>query len=241
MNWHHVSYYVVIVDGRDTFFGNRTLSWRWQRSPNLIENTKVNFAVDGKNLILVDQDGREFKMSIGKRRQNTPGERLEECRESVIDLHDEFATPVALEDSLRQLSGQDLFNTFTANLQCSNLCMQFQDWGLLTQFVAVRLAMLTARTTGAHSDVAAQPEDQAACERVISSVGANPAIKLSADELSGDARVLVQCAMQDFESGGDKWFLRTGQARIKLLEEIVARQSNAEIGEHYKGQLGRKQ
>jgi hypothetical protein len=32
VNWGHVTYHVTIVEGRDTFYAYRTLSWRWQRS-----------------------------------------------------------------------------------------------------------------------------------------------------------------------------------------------------------------
>jgi hypothetical protein len=230
-----MTYYVTIVDGRDTFYAFRTLSWRWQRSPELTENTNVKFAIDGKNLILVDDRGREFKMSIGKKRQNTPAEQLEECRNSVIDLHQRFVTPDDLEASLKQLSGQDLFNTFTSNLECSNRCMQFQDLGLLTQFEAIRLTMLVARTSEGPSESAAESVNSELCGPTISSVEASPTSGLTTDQLSDKARVLYQCTMADYQKGGDKWFVRTAVARNKILTEIVARQAGARIGEHYDG------
>lgn len=233
VNWNHVTYHAIVTEGKNTIYAYRTLNWRWQRSPKLTENTTVKFAIDGNRFSLVDEDGREFKMSVGKKRQNTPAEQLEECRNAVIELHQEFASPDALEDSLRQMSGQDLFNTFTSNLQCSNLSMQFQDWGLLTQFEAARLAMLRARISGT-SSLGTQPQAETqVCEETIAYVKSNTVSTLTADQLSEKALSLYRCAMSDYQHGEDKWFVRTGLARNLLLTEIVARQSGAGIGEHY--------
>ena len=168
VDWGHVTYSVTIVEGRDAFYAYRTLSWRWQRSPRLTENASIKFAVDRDHLTLIDDDGREFKMEIGKKRLNTPAEQLEECRNSVIELHQQFPTPDALEDELKKLSGPDLYNTFISNLQCSNVSMELQDFGLVTQFEAIRLAMLTARTDqgAVAGGSTAQTEDQA-CQQTI--------------------------------------------------------------------------
>ena len=236
VNWGHVTYHVTIVEGRDALYAYRTLSWRWQRSPRLTENASVKFAVDRNQLTLIDDDGRAFKMEIGKKRLNTPGEQLEECRNSVIDLHQQFPTPDALGDGLKQLSGPDLYNTFISNLQCSNVSMELQDFGLVTQFEAIRLAMLAARTDqGQVTDApASQVEDQV-CQQTISSVEASPMTPLTTGQLSEKARILYRCAMADYQKGGDKWFLRTSLARQKILTEIVARQANAGVGEHYAG------
>jgi hypothetical protein len=114
--------------------------------PRLTENASIKFAVDRNQLTLIDDDGRDFKMEIGKKRLNTPAEQLEECRNSVIDPHQQFPTPDALGDGLKQLSGSDLYDTLISNLQCSNVSMELQDFGLETQFEAIRLAMLIART-----------------------------------------------------------------------------------------------
>jgi hypothetical protein len=114
--------------------------------------------------------------------------------------------------------------------------MELQDLGLVTQFEAIRLAMLIARTDqGAVAEGStAQAEDQV-CQQTISSVEANPMTPLTTDQLSEKARTLYRCAMADYQKGGDKWFLRTSLARQKILTEIVARQTNAAIGEHYAG------
>ncbi len=104
---------------------------------------------------------------------------------------------------------------------------------MLTQFEAIRLTMLTARAGGARTEPADQfqANDQL-CDQAVSSIESAPAIGLTEGQISEKAWVLYQCAMSDFRKGGDKWFLRTGQARMKLLEEIVARQADAGIGEH---------
>jgi hypothetical protein len=234
VNWGHVTYHVTIVEGRDAFNAYRTLSWRWQRSPRLTENASIKFTVDRNQLTLIDDDGREFKMEIGKKRLNTPAEQLEECRNSVIDLHQQFPTPDALGDGLKQLSAHDLYNTFISNLQCSNVSMELQDFGLVTQFEAIRLAMLAARTDqGQVAEAPASQVEDKVCQQTISSVEASPMTPLTTDQLSENARTLYRCAMADYQKGGDKWFLRTGLARQKILTEIVARQANAGIGEHF--------
>jgi hypothetical protein len=72
-------------------------------------------------------------------------------------------------------------------------------------------------------------------KKTMSSVNSNPAIGLTEEQLSEEARTLGECALADYKKGGEKWFLRTDGARLKILTEIVARQADAAIGEHYIG------
>jgi hypothetical protein len=69
-SWNHVTFYAVVDAGELTYFAERTLSWRWQRSPRMTENTEVKWRIEKDNLFLVDDAGKEFKMSIVKRRKN---------------------------------------------------------------------------------------------------------------------------------------------------------------------------
>lgn len=66
--WGHNTYHVVLDDGRMLYFAERTLSFRWQRDPDFTENAVVRFSLEGDRLSVIDDNGREFKMRLVKRR-----------------------------------------------------------------------------------------------------------------------------------------------------------------------------
>lgn len=78
-SWGHETFTLAISDGEQTYVVARTLSFRWQHDPKVTENSLMRFAVEGDNLILVGDDGREFKTRITKKRVNTLGDQVEEC------------------------------------------------------------------------------------------------------------------------------------------------------------------
>ena len=68
VEWGHNTYQVVLDDAKMLYFAERTLSFRWQHDPRFTENSQVKFRLDGDNLTVVDDTGKEFKMKVTKRR-----------------------------------------------------------------------------------------------------------------------------------------------------------------------------
>ncbi len=65
--WRHVTYYVIVDGGDFLYYAERTLSFRWQRSPALaVENAPIEWAVEKRNLFIRPPGGKEFKMSLVK-------------------------------------------------------------------------------------------------------------------------------------------------------------------------------
>lgn len=61
-------YEVVAVKGEThAYLTKRYLRWRWTKRVNLTVGAPVKFGVKGRNLWLIDEDGREFKLSIVKK------------------------------------------------------------------------------------------------------------------------------------------------------------------------------
>jgi len=67
--WGHNTYAVAIDDGEYIYFCSRTLSFRWQHDPNFTENAEVKWAIEKRDVYIVDDTGREFKMELVKRRK----------------------------------------------------------------------------------------------------------------------------------------------------------------------------
>jgi hypothetical protein len=78
-SWGHETFTLAISDGEQTYVVARTLSFRWQHDPKVTENSLMRFAVEGDNLVLVGDDGREFKTHITKKRINTVADQIQEC------------------------------------------------------------------------------------------------------------------------------------------------------------------
>ena len=68
--WSHVTYYLTLNGGEYTYFAYRTLSWRYQHSPEMTENDDIKYVIEGDHLIVLGESGREFKMYVEKRRKN---------------------------------------------------------------------------------------------------------------------------------------------------------------------------
>jgi hypothetical protein len=69
-HWNHVTYYLTLNGGEYTYFAFRTLSWRFQHSPQMTENDDIKYTIEGDHLIVLGESGREFKMYLDKRRKN---------------------------------------------------------------------------------------------------------------------------------------------------------------------------
>lgn len=78
-SWGHETFTLQISDGEQTYVAGRTLSWRWQHDPKVTENSLMKFAVEKDQLILLGDDGREFKTHITKKRINTVADQVQEC------------------------------------------------------------------------------------------------------------------------------------------------------------------
>lgn len=68
-SWHHETYYLAIEDETFIYFAERTLSFRFQHSPKITENADAKYAIEKDSIYVLDDGGREFKMSIIKRRK----------------------------------------------------------------------------------------------------------------------------------------------------------------------------
>ena len=78
-SWNHETFTLAISGGDQTYVVARTLSFRWQHDPKVTENSLMKFAVEGDHLILIGDDGREFKTHITKKRLNTVADQIQEC------------------------------------------------------------------------------------------------------------------------------------------------------------------
>lgn len=66
-------YETFLIEG-DThaYLGQERLRWRWSRPANLSVNGPVKFAVQGRKLFVVDEDGNEHEMEILKKVLRAP-------------------------------------------------------------------------------------------------------------------------------------------------------------------------
>jgi hypothetical protein len=61
-------YETLVIEGEDyVYVANERLRWRWSHSANLAVNGPVKYAVVGRKLIVIDDDGKEHTMEIIKR------------------------------------------------------------------------------------------------------------------------------------------------------------------------------
>ena len=59
---------VEVVDGGDKIYVvERLLKWRWSREANLTANAPIKFVIEGRNMYLLDDDGREYKTKVIKK------------------------------------------------------------------------------------------------------------------------------------------------------------------------------
>lgn len=69
-SWNHVTFSAAIDGGDYTYFAERTLSFRFQHSPQWTENTEVKYALEKDALYVLGENGKEFKMYVVKRRKD---------------------------------------------------------------------------------------------------------------------------------------------------------------------------
>jgi hypothetical protein len=68
-----------IIEGEDyAYVATERLRWRWSHSANLAVNGQVKYAVDGRKLIVIDDDGKPHEMEIVKRIILKPKDRASE-------------------------------------------------------------------------------------------------------------------------------------------------------------------
>jgi hypothetical protein len=57
----------VIEGDNYAYVASERLRWRWSHPANLAVNGPVKYAVDGRKLIVIDDDGKQHEMEIVKR------------------------------------------------------------------------------------------------------------------------------------------------------------------------------
>ena len=61
-------YETFVVEGEDyVYVASERMRWRWSHPANLAVNGPVKYAVDGRKLIVIDDDGKQHEMEIVKR------------------------------------------------------------------------------------------------------------------------------------------------------------------------------
>jgi hypothetical protein len=232
MNWNHTTYYLVLMEGSKTYYASRTLSFAWQRSPRVTENKQVKFAMDRETLYLIDDEGREFKMYVGKKRNNGPAEQLEECRTTMYELHQANPDLPNVHAWAAGLSKSDLLNTYSYQLQCASHSIQQRDTALLSQFEVVRSEMMVARADLLTTEVPPGDTKSAlSCDALISEIEKGSMKAQSDAHIRSDAHRLHECAMAEYPTSPGEWFINTAKARQFVFGEIIARQTGAAIGE----------
>jgi hypothetical protein len=57
-----------VIEGEDyAYVASERLRWRWSHPANLAVNGQVKYAIDGRKLIVIDDDGKQHEMEIVKR------------------------------------------------------------------------------------------------------------------------------------------------------------------------------
>lgn len=64
--WKHKRETLAIEGNEYVYVVSHVLSWRWSKEVKLVVGGTVEYAIDGDDLILRDDKGREFKMHIDK-------------------------------------------------------------------------------------------------------------------------------------------------------------------------------
>jgi hypothetical protein len=65
------SYYIHEMEAIDAgdriYYIRRRIKWRWSKYAELTVNAPVKFAIEGKAIYLIDEDGKEYKTWIVKK------------------------------------------------------------------------------------------------------------------------------------------------------------------------------
>src|SRR2546421_10106228 len=64
--WNHKREMLAIEGNEYIYVVSHVLSWRWSKEVKLVVGGTVEYAIDGDELIVLDNKGREFKMHIDK-------------------------------------------------------------------------------------------------------------------------------------------------------------------------------
>ncbi len=64
--WNHERETLAIEGNEYIYVVSHVLSWRWSKEVKLVVGGTVEYAIDGGDLVLLDNKGREFKMHIDK-------------------------------------------------------------------------------------------------------------------------------------------------------------------------------
>jgi hypothetical protein len=65
-SWNHKRETLAIEGKEYIYVVSHVLSWRWSKEVKLVVGGTVEYAIDGDNLIILDDKTREFKMHIDK-------------------------------------------------------------------------------------------------------------------------------------------------------------------------------
>lgn len=64
-----------VIEGETTvYLAQERLRWRWSKAANLTVNGPVKFAIEKRNLYVIDEDGKEHEMEIVKKTLRLPGQ-----------------------------------------------------------------------------------------------------------------------------------------------------------------------
>jgi len=62
-----------VIEGETTvYLAQERLRWRWSKAANLTVNGPVRFAIEKRNLYVIDEDGKEHEMEIVKKTLRLP-------------------------------------------------------------------------------------------------------------------------------------------------------------------------
>ena len=229
-SWNYVTYKVALHTGKQSLFAVRTLSFRWQHSPKLTENNLVKFAIEKNNVYLIDESGREFHMYVGKARNNTLSERLQECQATVEEVREANPDIDKLHTWLASLSGLELWRTYMYDLECSSTAMNGLDVPTVDVYQAILAEMLLARSEKGVAAVGAKevPSPEL-CTSTATSIEKAEIKSMTVETIAPAARILYTCAMDAYRRNDPKWFIPSAQARGKLLDELVTRARSAAV------------
>jgi hypothetical protein len=60
----HTTYRIEIDGGDRVYFVERTLNFAWQKFPALTENGPIGWRLKGKGMVICDDNGKEFTVTI---------------------------------------------------------------------------------------------------------------------------------------------------------------------------------
>ena len=63
-------YYSLVSGDGVSYYAQRELKAFWNHKPKFTENSDVRFCIEGHHMLLIDDDGKQFKMDLVKKRKD---------------------------------------------------------------------------------------------------------------------------------------------------------------------------